>query len=87
LRILPVLWLAAVLAGLYAMQLLRRTPQRRRYAAAVPLALLLVTGVVLAGCAGGKSGTPAGVAQLTITATSGTLVQTTPANSVTLTVQ
>jgi len=87
LRLLPVLWLAAILAGLYAMQLLRRTPQRRRYAAAVPLALLLVTGAVLAGCAGGKSGTPAGAAQLTITATSGTLVQTTPANSVTLTVQ
>ena len=87
LRLLPVLWLAAILAGLYAMLLLRRTPQRRRYAAAVPLALLLVTGAVLAGCAGGKSGTPAGAAQLTITATSGTLVQTTPANSVTLTVQ
>jgi hypothetical protein len=32
-------------------------------------------------------GTPAGPAQLTITATSGMMVQTTPANSVTLTVQ
>jgi hypothetical protein len=86
-RLLPVLWLAAMLAGLYAMQLMRRTPQRRRYAAIVPLALLLVTGAVLAGCAGGKIGTPAGAAQLTITATSGTLSQATPANSVTLTVQ
>jgi hypothetical protein len=88
LRILPVLWLATMLAGLYAMSLIRSTPQLRRYAAIVPLALLLVTGAVLAGCAGGgKNGTPTGAAQLTITATSGTLSQTTAANSVTLTVQ
>jgi len=87
LRLLPALWLAAMLAGLYAMQLIRRNPVRRRYAAVVPLALLLVTGAILAGCAGGNVGTPAGAAQLTITATSGTMVQTTPANSVTLTVQ
>jgi hypothetical protein len=89
LRLLPVSWLAALLAGLYAMQLIRRNPLRRRYAAMVPLALLLVTGAILAGCSGARmaTGTPTGPAQLTITATSGTMVQTTPANSVTLTVQ
>jgi hypothetical protein len=88
LRLLPVLWLATMLAGLYAMSMTRRTPQLRRYAAIVPLVLLLVTGAVLAGCASGrKNGTPTGAAQLTITATSGTLSQTTAANSVTLTVQ
>jgi hypothetical protein len=87
LRLLPVLWLAALLAGLYAMQAVRRAPQLRRYAAIVPLALLLISGAVLAGCAGGKAGTPAGTSQLTITATSGSMSQTTPANSVALTVQ
>jgi hypothetical protein len=86
-RLLPVLWLAAMLAGLYAMQLMRRTPRRRRYAMVAPLALLLLTGAVLAGCSGMSHGTPAGPAQLTITATSGSMVQATPANSVTLTVQ
>jgi hypothetical protein len=88
LRLLPILWLAAMLAGLAAMRLIGWTPQRRRYAAMVPLALLLVTGAVLAGCAGpGSAGTPKGAAQLTITATSGTMSVTTPLNSVTLTVQ
>jgi len=87
LRLLPVLWFAALLAGGYAMQLIGRNPVRRRYAAVVPLALLLVTGAILAGCSGARMGTPAGPAQLTITGTSGTMAQTTPANSVTLTVQ
>jgi hypothetical protein len=87
LRLLPVLWLAALLAGLYAMSAVRRVPQLRRYAAIVPLALLLISGAVLAGCAGGKTGTAAGTSQLSITATSGSMSQTTPANSVALTVQ
>jgi hypothetical protein len=87
LRLLPVLWLAALLAGLYAMQAVRRAPQLRRYAAIVPLALLLISGALLAGCAGGKTGTAAGTSQLSITATSGSMSQTTPANSVALTVQ
>jgi hypothetical protein len=87
LRLLPVLWLAALLAGVYAMQLIGKNPLRRRYGAVVPMAVLLVTGAILAGCSGARMGTPAGPAQLTITATSGTMVQTTPANSVTLTVQ
>jgi formate hydrogenlyase subunit 4 len=86
-RLLPVLWLAALLAGLYAMSAVRRVPQLRRYAAIVPLALLLISGAVLAGCAGGKTGTAAGTSQLSITATSGSMSQTTPANSVALTVQ
>jgi hypothetical protein len=87
LRLLPLVWLASLLAILFSMRMIHRAPQLRRYAAIVPLALLLVTGAVLAGCSGGRMGTPAGPAQLTITATSGTMVQTTPANGVTLTVQ
>ncbi len=86
LRVLPFAWLAALLIAAYAMRLVRRVPQFRRYAVVVPLVLLLISGAVLAGCAG-KAGTPAGPAQLTITATSGTLTQSTAPNSVTLTVQ
>jgi len=85
LRLLPLVWIAALLAGIYAMFLLRRTPlQLRRYAAIVPLALLLLTGAVLAGCAGQFTGTPKGAAPLVVTATSGTMSQT---DNVTLTVQ
>jgi hypothetical protein len=86
LRLLPLVWIAALLAGIYAMFLLRRTPQLqlRRYAAIVPLALLLLTGAVLAGCAGQFTGTPKGAAPLVVTATSGTMSQTA---NVTLTVQ
>jgi len=84
--ILPIMWIAALLAGLYAMLVIRRTPQLRRYAAIVPLAILLITGAFMMGCAS-SGGTPAGTSQLTITATSGTLSQTTPASSVALTVQ
>jgi hypothetical protein len=87
LRLLPVMWLLALIAGIYAMLILRRTPRLRRYAAIVPLALLIVTGAALAGCSGAMVGTPAGPAQLTITATSGTMSQATPASSVVLTVQ
>jgi len=83
-RMLLVSWIAALLAGLYAALLIRRTPRLRRYAAIVPLALLLISGAVLAGCASAMNGTPVGTSQLTITATSGTLSQSTPA---TLTVQ
>src|SRR5260370_8165434 len=54
-RLLPVLWLAAMLAGLAAMQLIRTLPQRRRYAAVVPLALLIFTGAVLPGRRAGKT--------------------------------
>jgi hypothetical protein len=81
LRMLPLLWLVALPAGLAGMQSIRRAPQLRRYAALA--ALMLVTGAVLAGCMGGKHGTPVGPAQLTITATSGTMSQT---SNVTLTV-
>jgi hypothetical protein len=87
LRLMPVLWLAAMLAGLAAMHLLRGDPRRRRYAMVVPFAMLLLSGALLAGCSGLRSGTPGGPAQLTITATSGTMSVPTPANSVTLTVQ
>jgi hypothetical protein len=86
LRMLLVSWIAALLAGLYAARLIRRTPRLRRYAAIVPLALLLVSGAVLAGCASAMKGTPPGTSQLTITATSGTFSQQTP-NPVMLTVQ
>jgi len=84
LRPLLVLWLASLLAGSSLMQFIRRVRQARRYAAIVPLALLFVTGAVLAGCGGLKSGTAGGSVQLTITASSGTLSQTT---TVTLTVK
>src|SRR5215472_7703512 len=84
LRMLPLMWLAALLFSIYAMRSVRRALQLRRFAMLVPLALLPVTGAVLSGCVGGKNGTPAGPAQLTVTATSGTLSQTT---NVTLTVQ
>jgi len=84
LRMLPLMWLAALLFSIYAMRSVRRALQLRRFAMLVPLALLLVTGAVLSGCVGGKNGTPAGPAQLTVTATSGTLSQIT---NVTLTVQ
>jgi len=86
LRMLLVSWIAALLAGLYAARLIRRTPRLRRYAAMVPLTLLLVSGAVLAGCASAMKGTPPGTSQLTITATSGTFSQSTP-NPVMLTVQ
>jgi len=84
LRVLPFLWFTTLLAAVYASRLARRAPQLRRYAVLLPLVLLLITGAALAGCIGGKSGTPKGPAQLTITATSGTMSQTT---NVTLTVQ
>jgi len=75
-RLLPILWLAALLVGAYSMKLTRRVPQLRRYAALVPLVLLLITGAVMAGCAGHMNGTPKGTYQLTVTGTSGTLQQT-----------
>ena len=84
LRMLLISWIAALFAGLCAARLIRRTPRLRRYAPIVPLALLVVSGAVLAGCATGMKGTPAGTSQLTITAASGTLSQSTAA---TLTVQ
>jgi hypothetical protein len=78
LRLMFSFWLAALLAGLYAALVIRRTPRLRRYAAVVPLALLLLTGALIVGCAG-MGGTPHGTSTLTITATSGTLSQTTSA--------
>jgi hypothetical protein len=83
LRPLLGLWVAALLGWLYAGPQTRRTPQLRRYAAMMPLALLLVMGALLAGCAVGVTGTPSDNGPLTVTATSGTLTQTT---GVTLTV-
>jgi hypothetical protein len=82
LRMLFSFWLFALLAGVYATLQLRRMPQLRRYAALVPIALLLLAGALLVGCAS-ASGTPRGNSQLNVTATSGTLSQST---NVTLTV-
>jgi hypothetical protein len=84
LRLLLVSWIAALLAGLYVAFVIRRTPRLRRYAAIVPLGLLLVIVAVLAGCAGAMKGTPVSTSPLTITATSGSFSQST---SATLTVQ
>jgi hypothetical protein len=87
-RTLPLLalWLTALFACLYGWRFLRNTERTRRYAVLAPLLLLLVTGGVLAGCSGpvNHNGTPVGTSPLTVTATSGTLSQTT---TVTLTVQ
>jgi len=50
--------------------------------------LLLISGGVLAGCSSlSMKGTPVGSYPLSVTATSGTFAQSTPAGSVTLTVQ
>jgi hypothetical protein len=76
LRSLLGLWIAALLGWLYAGPQIRRTPQLRRYAAIMPLSLLLVIGALMAGCAVGMTGTPLNNAPLTVTATSGTLTQT-----------
>ncbi|HXL22311.1 MAG TPA: hypothetical protein VOA78_07590 [Candidatus Dormibacteraeota bacterium] len=87
-RTLPLLalWLTALFACLYGWRFLRNTEHTRRYAVLAPLFLLLVTGGVLAGCSGpvNHNGTPVGTSPLIVTATSGTLSQTT---TVTLTVQ
>ena len=87
-RFLLISWLAALLVGIYGAILIRRTPRLRRYAVLVPLALLLISGGVLAGCSSlSMKGTPVGSYPLSVTATSGTFAQSTPAGSVTLTVQ
>jgi len=70
--------------GIYFARLIRRTPRLRRYAAAIPLALILISGGVVAGCATAMKGTPTGTFQLNVTATSGSFSQST---SATLTVQ
>jgi len=76
------MWILALMAGLYGMGAIRKTPRLRRYAFLVPLSLLLVSGV-LAGCAASMGGTPVGNSVLTVTATSGSMSQNT---QVTLTV-
>lgn len=84
------LCLAALLAGRFMAPQLRSSPSARRYAAIVPLVLLLIAGGVLSGCSGitagpkNTNGTPPGTSQLTVSATSGTMAQNA---TVTLTVQ
>jgi len=83
-RFLLISWLVALLTGVYLMRLLRRAPRFRRYAAVIPLALLLLSVGVIGGCASLMKGTPKGSSPLTIVLTSGSFSQSTPA---TLTVQ
>jgi len=93
-RLIPglMLWVSVLLAVICSMLLFRRTERVRRFATILPLALLLLTGVVLSGCAGLTGGTvspkilgtPPGSSQLVIKATSGTMTQSV---TVTLTVQ
>jgi len=68
------LWALAMMMGIYTMFKFRRTPALRRYAVLMPLILLLVSVGGVAGCAG-SPGTPKGPAQITVTATSGSMSQ------------
>jgi hypothetical protein len=87
---LPLLFAVGAL-GLFMLATLRRQALRLSAARLCLLALLLVAGGYVAGCAGdgggfpeGASGTPPGSYPITVTATSGTVQRTT---TVTLTVQ
>ncbi len=77
------LWAIAMMMGIYTMFKFRRTPGLSRYAALIPLILLLVSLGVVAGCTG-SPGTPKGPVPITVTATSGSMTQSA---TFTLTVQ
>jgi len=70
------LWALAMMMGMgiYTMVKFRQKPRLRRYAAMIPLLLVLVSAGVVAGCSG-SPGTPKGPAQITVTATSGSMSQ------------
>jgi hypothetical protein len=71
------LWMIALLGWLCSQVLSRSNPLLKRYGAvAMAVALVLLTGGILSGCAGLTS-TPSGqTSQLTVKAASGTLAQT-----------
>ncbi|HEX2713099.1 MAG TPA: choice-of-anchor D domain-containing protein, partial [Candidatus Acidoferrales bacterium] len=67
-----VLWLVAGMLALLSLMLMRRGVRVRRLAFYLPLALLVLSAAIIAGCrGGGPSGTPAGMYSVTVTATSG----------------
>ena len=86
--------LSGAVMAVLALILVWRSDSKRRWAHALPLVVLFSCLAIVSGCATGPnseggggntggSGTPAGTSTITVTATSGTLVQTT---HVTLTV-
>ena len=67
----------AILGWLYLRLQVRAIPLMRRYSALALLALVLIAGGILDGCALGVTSSPStNTSQLTVTATSGTLTQT-----------
>jgi hypothetical protein len=70
-------WIVAILGWLYLRLQIRAIPLTRRYSALALLALVLLVGGILDGCALGVTSSPStNTSQLTVTATSGTLTQT-----------
>ena len=70
-------WIVAILGWLYLRLQARAIPLTKRYAALALLALILLTGGILGGCALGVTSSPSvNTTKLTVTATSGTLTQT-----------
>jgi hypothetical protein len=78
------LWLGAVALCLGWLTMRRQGIGSRRYAAYLPLVLLLLSLAAITACTSGPTGTPVGTSTITVTATSGSLSHTT---TVTLTVQ
>ena len=76
LRLLLLLWIAAIVGWLYLRLQSRAIPIMKRYSALALFALVLLTGSILSGCALGGTHSPStSTSQLTVTATSGTLTQ------------
>jgi len=77
LRLLFVLWIAAIVWWLYLRLQGRGIPVMKHYSAVVLFALILLTGNILTGCALGVTSSPnTSSSRLTVTAVSGTFTQT-----------
>jgi hypothetical protein len=77
LRLLLLLWIAAIVGWLYLRLQSRAIPIMKRYSALALFALVLLTGSILSGCALSVTSSPStSTSQLTVTAASGTLTQT-----------
>jgi hypothetical protein len=84
-----ILWSITVALALMALATLERGHRTRRWRVALPSAVLLAVLAVASGCTttntnSGTAGTPAGPYQISVTATSGTLVHTSPAVTITV---
>jgi len=64
---------ATLLLAAFTLLAMRRAARTRRWAAYLPIVLLLLAATVISGCTTGPQGTPAGTYPVTVTATSGTL--------------